>query len=134
MVIPTSTTHYKPRKLVRLAGPTENDTPRDNNGLQCSYCGSSLHSVASCPKFLQIDLDHRWSWSRGSSICFAYLHKGHRVIACLKQTQCGKNSCRLPYYQALHGLSPRPAVETTRSSLVATEIWRTYNRDLCKTH
>ena len=117
---PISKTHYKPRKLVGLTGPTEGSTSRSNNGLHCSYCGSTWHSVVSCPKFLQIDVDNRWSWARGNSICFACLQKDQRVVACLKQTKCGKSGCRLPYNQALHGPSPKPAVLTTRSSLVTT--------------
>uniref|UniRef100_A0A8D8T1R1 Integrase catalytic domain-containing protein n=1 Tax=Cacopsylla melanoneura TaxID=428564 RepID=A0A8D8T1R1_9HEMI len=72
---------------------------RSNKSFSCSVCNSGDHRIASCPKFLKMDVSKRYTQVKELKLCFACLSSTHSRPDCQSVYQC--KFCRSTHHHSL---------------------------------
>lgn len=76
-------------------------TSSTTSAISCSICGAS-HKTTECEKFINSNVNDRWTQVKGKRLCFTCLRKGHSTFSCRFKKHCGVDNCRRYHHKLLH--------------------------------
>ena len=84
----------------------------------CSFC-SGDHTIKSCPLFIALTTDERWSWVRQNKVCARCLKKEkHNWYRC-KAKRCGFVGCTRAHHQLLHSNLSKSQTSESHSNVIS---------------